>query len=93
MIDRIYDVKFISKPAIISLSCIWQPAIGERLSVLGLCCLSVHSGVLPFPFSFSYCKKESGHLHKYTVIGACSFWERFKNRNYANDIYPCIRNG
>ena len=54
------------------------PGSGERLSVLGLCCLSVHSGVLPFPFfPLVIVKKESGHLHKIQSLRQCSFWERF----------------
>ena len=65
VIIAVYMMLFISSLPIISLSCI-------------LCCLSVHSGVLPFPFfPLVIVKKESGHLHKIQSLRQCSFWERF----------------
>lgn len=50
VIIAIYMMLFISSLPIISCLVYTAACRGERLFVLGLCCLSVHSGVLPFPF-------------------------------------------
>ncbi len=94
VIIAVYMMLFISSLPIISLSCIYSGLPWRKIIRLGIMLLSVHSGVLPFPFfPLVIVKKEYGHLHKIQSLRQCSFWNNFSNRNYANDIYLCIRNG